>query len=55
MVPVNAVARSQLGEDPLLKEIFLLDQADVANMLRIDFTKLDLDDITRKWTRAVAK
>jgi putative spermidine/putrescine transport system substrate-binding protein len=55
VVPVNSVARSQLAEDPLLKEIFLLDQADVANMMRVDFTKIDLDDITRKWTRAVAK
>lgn len=55
VVPVNGVARAQLGEDPLLKEIFLLSEADVGNMLRIDFTKIDLSAITQKWTRSVAK
>jgi putative spermidine/putrescine transport system substrate-binding protein len=55
VVPVNGAARAQLGDDPVLKDIFLLSQNDVANMLQVDFTKIDLGAVTQKWTRTVAK
>jgi putative spermidine/putrescine transport system substrate-binding protein len=54
IVPVNPNARANLGKDPILKSVFLLAREDVNNMVRVDFTKLDLAAMNDKWTRAVA-
>lgn len=54
VVPVNGVARSKLSSDPLLKEIFLLSEAEVANMVSVDFNVFNLDDATQRWSRMVS-
>jgi len=55
IVPVNANARRRLGEDPLLQRTFLLKQEDVANMMRVDWHKLDIATFCDKWNRAIAR
>lgn len=54
VVPINNRARAALSADPLLKEMFLLEEKDVANMVSVDFTKFNLDDATQRWSRAVS-
>lgn len=51
IVPVNGKARLPLAEDPVLKEMFLLTDADVGNMVSVDFNTFNLDDATQRWTR----
>ncbi len=54
VVPVNGQARAKLADDPLLKEMFLLSDADVGNMVSVDFNVFNLDDATQRWARAVS-
>lgn len=54
IVPINNRARDALVDDPLLKEMFLLSEADVANMVSVDFTVFNLDDATQRWSRALS-
>lgn len=54
VVPVNGQARAKLADDPLLKELFLLSDADVGNMVSVDFNVFNLDDATQRWARAVS-
>ncbi|MBL8832162.1 MAG: extracellular solute-binding protein [Rhodospirillales bacterium] len=54
VVPVNGQARAKLAGDPLLKEMFLLSDADVGNMVSVDFNVFNLDDATQRWARAVS-
>lgn len=54
IVPVNGQSRAKLGDDPVLKEMFLLSNEDVANMVQVDFNVFNLDEATQKWTRAVS-
>jgi spermidine/putrescine-binding protein len=51
IVPVNGAARAKLADDPVLKEMFLISDADVAKMVSVDFNKFNLDEATQKWTR----
>ncbi|MBM3572577.1 MAG: extracellular solute-binding protein [Alphaproteobacteria bacterium] len=53
VVPVNSVARGRLSDDPVLKEFFLISDADVGKMVSVDFNKFNLDEATQKWTRMV--
>lgn len=55
VVPVNGKARARLADDPILKEMFLLSDADVGNMVSVDFNVFNLDEATQRWTRAVSK
>lgn len=54
IVPVNGQSRAKLGDDPVLKEMFLLSNEEVANMVQVDFNVFNLDEATQKWTRAVS-
>ncbi|MBI3503241.1 MAG: extracellular solute-binding protein [Proteobacteria bacterium] len=54
VVPVNSKSRGRLADDPVLKEMFLLSDADVGNMVSVDFNVFNLDDATQRWTRAVS-
>lgn len=54
IVPVNKQSRAKLADDPLLKEMFLLSEADVAGMVSVDFNVFNLDDATQRWSRAVS-
>jgi putative spermidine/putrescine transport system substrate-binding protein len=53
VVPVNGQARAKLADDPVLKEMFLLTDADVGNMVSVDFNVFNLDDATQRWARTV--
>lgn len=53
IVPVNGAARAKLVDDPVLKEMFLIADGDVAKMVSVDFNKFNLDEATQKWTRIV--
>ncbi len=55
IIPVNAKARVRLAEDPLLKEFFMLSNDEVANMMRVDWSKIDLTTFGDKWNRAIAR
>ncbi|MGQ0664393.1 MAG: ABC transporter substrate-binding protein [Pseudomonadota bacterium] len=55
IVPVNKVALGKLGDDPILKRMLILGEADVPKMLRTDLSKIDRADFVAKWNRAVAK
>jgi putative spermidine/putrescine transport system substrate-binding protein len=55
IIPVNSKARSRLGEDPLLRKFFMLSDAEVANMMRVDWSKIDLTTFGDKWNRAIAR
>ncbi len=55
VVPVNGKARARLASDPILNEMFLLSDADVANMVQVDFNVFNIDDATQRWTRAVSQ
>jgi spermidine/putrescine-binding protein len=53
IVPVSGVARAKLVDDPVLKEMFLIADSDVAKMVSVDFNKFNLDEATQKWARIV--
>jgi ABC-type glycerol-3-phosphate transport system substrate-binding protein len=55
IIPVHPKARNRLAEDPLLKEFFMLSEAEVANMDRVDWSKIDLVTFGDKWNRAIAR
>jgi spermidine/putrescine-binding protein len=55
IVPVNKHARAELKKDPLLAEMLLLDDKDVENMVRVDFSKVDIVQFTDRWTRSIAR
>jgi putative spermidine/putrescine transport system substrate-binding protein len=55
IIPVNGKARVRLGDDPLLKEFFMLSDAEVGNMMRVDWNKIDLTTFGDKWNRAIAR
>ncbi len=54
VVPVNGKSRAKLAGDPLLKEMFLLSDAEVGNMVSVDFNVFNLDDATQRWARTVS-
>lgn len=53
IVPVNGAARAKLADDPVLREMFLIADSDLAKMVSVDFNKFNLDEATQKWTRIV--
>ena len=48
------MALANLAKDPILKDLLLLDPAEVRNMVRVNWEKLD-PDFTEKWSRAVVR
>lgn len=53
VVPVNQKAIKLLKSDPVLAEMLQLDPADIANELRIDYSKVDISDWIDQWNRSV--
>lgn len=53
-IPVNRRIRAANKDNPKIKGVFLLEDAAFANMLRVDFAKLDRE-YADKWTRATAQ
>ncbi len=55
VVPVNQLAQARLGEDPILKELLVLDPALIKKELRLDYSKVNISDWTDQWSRSVAR
>jgi putative spermidine/putrescine transport system substrate-binding protein len=53
-VPVVQAARSRMADDPTLRELVVLDPAKIANMVRLDPSKIDLAKWNDEWNRTVA-
>jgi len=54
-MPENRLAAPQLKSDPLLNRLMILDPDKMDQMLRIDFSKVDISVWGDQWNRAVAK
>ena len=54
-VAVSRKAVAELDRDPLLHEILLLDPAQIANMRRVDFGKIDVAKWNSDWNRVMLK
>ena len=55
VVPANAAARQRLANDPVLKDFFILDKDEFANMMPIDWKKVDISSFADKWNRAISR
>jgi putative spermidine/putrescine transport system substrate-binding protein len=54
-VPVNEKAYPILSEDPVTKEMLLLDPAKVAKLLQVDYSKVDISQWNDQWNRSVTQ
>jgi putative spermidine/putrescine transport system substrate-binding protein len=54
VVPVVQAARAKMSDDPVLRELVVLDPAKIANMVRLDPQKIDLGKWNDEWNRKVA-
>ena len=54
-IPLNPAARARQGQDPDLKGMLLTTDADIANMLQIDYSKIDMPAWHKAWNEAVQK
>lgn len=55
VVPVNPAAMATLADDPVVKELMLLDKKDVDNLYVVDFTKIDQAKWRDAWNRDVIR
>ncbi len=55
ITPINRGAIKRMGEDPVIAEILVLDPAEIAKELRVDYSKFKISDWTDQWNRSVAK
>jgi ABC-type Fe3+ transport system substrate-binding protein len=54
VIPANADARAQLARDPMMSKFFILDQQGFANMMTVDWSKIDQDKFAERWNAAIA-
>jgi putative spermidine/putrescine transport system substrate-binding protein len=54
-VAVSKKAVAELDKDPLLHEILMLEPAQIANMRRVDFGKIDVSKWNADWNRVMLK
>ncbi len=55
IIPLNKGAIARMGEDPVIAEILVLDPAEIAKELRIDYSKVNISDWTDQWNRMVSQ
>ena len=56
LVAVNRKAQAKdAGQDPVLKEMLILDPAEMKKMLQVDYSKANISDWTEQWNRRIAK
>ena len=55
VIPANATARAKLASDPVLKDFFILDKDEFANMMTIDWKKIDISAFADKWNKAISR
>jgi putative spermidine/putrescine transport system substrate-binding protein len=54
VVPVNKKSLARLGSDPVLAELLQLDPKDIANQVRIDYSRVNISDWIDQWNRSVS-
>ena len=55
VVPENQMAIKDLSADPVLKKMMLLDPDEIAGMLRVDYSEVNVSDWNDQWNRTVSK
>lgn len=55
VVPMVQEARAAMAQDPLLRELVILDPVKIQNMARLDPAKIDLAKWDQEWSRSVAR
>lgn len=55
LVAVNRKAQARMSQDPVLKEMLILDPAQMAKMLQVDYSKANISDWTEQWNRRIAR
>lgn len=55
VVPIVPAARAAMAQDPLLRELVVLDPARIDNMAHLDPSKIDLAKWDQEWSRSVAR
>src|ERR1043166_573554 len=55
VVPVNRQARMQLDSTPVVKDLVVLDQGKIDNMVKLDPGKINLSEWNDKWNRMIAQ
>ena len=55
VVPVNREARSRLGGVPVVKDLVVLDQGRIDNMIKLDPARIDLGRWNEQWNRMISQ
>jgi len=55
LVAVNRRAQARMSQDPVLKEMLILDPAQMTKMLQVDYSKANISDWTDQWNRRIAR
>jgi len=55
IVPVNQEARSRLSRVPVVKDLVVLDQGRIDNMVRLDPARIDLGRWNEQWNRMISQ
>ena len=55
LVAVNRKAQALMQQDPVLKEMLILDPEQMKKMLQVDYSKANISDWTEQWNRRIAK
>jgi putative spermidine/putrescine transport system substrate-binding protein len=55
VIAVNRRAQARMAQDPILKEMLVLDPAQMSKMLQVDYSKANVSDWTEQWNRRVAR
>jgi putative spermidine/putrescine transport system substrate-binding protein len=55
VVPVNPEARAKLGDVPVVKDLVVLDQGAISNMVKLDPAKINLSQWDEQWDRMIAR
>ncbi len=53
VVPVNKNAINRMQKEPLLQEMMILDSKKMERMLTIDFSQINVSEVTDNWSRTV--
>ena len=53
LVAVNRRAQARMAQDPVLKEMMILDPARMSKMLKVDYSKANISDWIDQWQRRV--
>ena len=55
VVPENQMAIKDLSANPVLKKMMILEPGEIAGMLRIDYSEVNVSDWNDQWNRTVTK